>query len=209
MTKTTKAFRTFGVAAAVLAGSAFAASAATLSVVSADCDPSQGATGNAGAGLVCTSDPARNDSGAVNLGAGDGSFYSLGLEGALIVEIDPAFTSPLSVLEVTNANSNHKEAASVWGSIDNITYTLLGNVTNQNGGQTIGGVQTLTFAGAYNFLMFVDISKSLFANSGTTDGFDLDAISVSEVPIPAALGLFVAGVAGLGAMRKRRALAVA
>lgn len=203
--------KTLGIATAIFLGATAAANAATISVVSADCDPSQPATGEAGSGLTCSSDPSRTDAGAVNLGSGDGDFYSLGLQGGVLFEVDPAFTGPAMVIEVTNSGTNHKEAAQVYGSNDGINFDLLGTVTNQNGGTTVGGEQTVTFAGIYKYIGFLDVSQAYFASlggTGSTDGFDLDAFSiteVSEVPLPAAFPLFLAGVAGVGGLARRRA----
>lgn len=203
--------KTLGIATAIFLGATAAANAATISVASADCDPSQSATGHAGAGLSCSSDPARTDAGAVNLGAGDSDFYSLGLQGGVIFEVDPAFTGPATVLEVTNSGTNHKEAAEVYGSTDGVNFDLLGTVTNQNGGTTVGGEQSVTFSGVYKYIGFLDVSQAFFASlggTGSTDGFDLDAFTiteVSEVPLPAALPLFLAGIAGVGGLSRRRA----
>ncbi len=204
--------KTLGIATAMFFGATAASQAATLTVVSADCDPTEAATGHAGSGLSCSSDPARTDADAVNLGAGDGDFYSLGLEGGVLFQLDTDFTGPSMVVEVTNGGTNHREAAEVYGSVDGVNFDLLGTVTNQNGGATVGGATSLNFSGVYAFLGFLDISQSYFAGlggTGSTDGFDLDAFTVtevSEVPLPAAFPLFIAGALGLGgAARRRRA----
>jgi hypothetical protein len=185
-----------------------ATSAATLSVVRADCGLSAASTGLTTGTITCGANDRRN-TGNVNFGAADGAFYSLGLNGAIIFEITPAFTGPAMIVEVTNP-SNHREAANVLGSLDGTAFTLLGTVSNvaSSGAAPLGGTATLSFTGVYNFLALVDISKSFFETTGSTDGFDVDALSVAmapaPVPVPAAGFLLLGGLGALGLLRRRR-----
>lgn len=199
-------------AAALLLGSA--ASAATITPVSVTADCAGGSTGLSGGSVTCGS-AARSNLGSIEYSddvaglSGNGSFFSLGLNGTLVAKFDTAFTGTAMVVEVTNVGSPQREAAEVFGSNDGMAFTSLGFVTNQTAPGSMQNPGSLTFAGSYSFLGFRDVSASFFGrpnNSG--DGYDIDSIAVSQVapvPLPAAGLLLLGGLAGLGALRKRRA----
>jgi hypothetical protein len=198
-------FKTFA-AAVLLCLASGAASASTLSVVSADCGMPATSTGLTTGTITCGS-TSRSDTGAVNFGAGDGSFYSLGLNGAIVFRITPAFTGPSMVVEVTG-RSDHREAAEVRGSVDGVTFVTLGTVANatSNTAAPLGLTASLAFSGVYNYLAFVDVSRTFFTATGSTDGFDLDAFTVqpAPVPLPAAAFLLLGGIGALGLLRRRK-----
>ncbi|WP_298836305.1 VPLPA-CTERM sorting domain-containing protein [uncultured Roseobacter sp.] len=166
--------------------------------------------------ITCSGAADRLDTGNIEvfengIGSGDNDFFSLGLNGSLVLEFDPVITGAATVIEITNGggSSSHKEAVRIFGSNDGINFDILGTADNQGGidDGTRGTTSTVSFAGTYSFLGFVDISKSTFAGTASSDGFDIDAIvvtSVSAVPLPASALLLLGGVAGLGAMRSRR-----
>ncbi len=174
------------------------AGAATFSITDAT-GSCAGLAGSAG----CTGDGSRDDLSSVNLGAGDGSFYSLGLGGWATFRVAPGFSGPISVVEVTYGQSYPLEAVDVFVGTGGIADVFAGTVTNQNGGG-VGGTQTLNFGGGrYDTISFFD--KSSVAGG---DGFDLDSFSVSEtsqVPLPASVLLLGGALGGLGAWRRRRA----
>lgn len=189
-----------------------AAEAATITPVFADCDA--GVTNWNGAGVACGG-AGRSDASAVNLGAGDGVFYSIGLgtsgtPGVAVFEIDPMFTGPAVIVEVTYTPSPHAEAADVFvarsdafGNLDASTMTHIGYVDNGNGG-LVAPKTTLSFTGYWNFIAFQDASEFYYPGTSTADGFDLDSISVTTVPLPAGVMLLGGAVAGLGALRRRK-----
>ena len=128
------------------------------------------------------------------LGATDGSFYSLGLGGYAVFTFGAEFRAPASVVEITFGNrNNHKESVDVYGSADGVSFTYLTSVPN------LSKDNTFTFAGSYNFLKLQDTSEVVAGR----DGFDVDSISVTPVPLPAA-GLLLAGGMGLLGARKLR-----
>jgi len=95
-----------------------------------------------------------------------------------------------------------------WGSVDTfntvqffdgdkLLATLTGKDVTTHGGTT-GDLDTY-YA---NFTSNLPITKVVMKSNG--NAFEVDNVYVSSVPIPAALPLFGAAVAGLGAMGKRR-----
>lgn len=129
------------------------------------------------------------------LGAPDEEFLSLGLGGSAVFTFGRAFTGPGNVYEITYSRPGYTETASVFGSVDGVTYDWIADINN------VDENSSFTFAGTYNYLKVWDNSPSRPGR----DGFDIDAVSVSAVPIPAA-GLLLAGGLGLlgGARRLRR-----
>ena len=199
-----------GLAASLFVGAP--ASAAVIGIAS-DCGIGGTGTGLSGVSFTCGT-ASRSDTSKINIfenapAVGDDQFFSLGLGGSLVIQFDPKFKGNTSVVEITNGgvSSSHDEKVEIFGSNDGNIFTSLGFADNQSGinDGTRGTKTTISFAGTYAYLGFLDISKAAFPNTGSTDGFDIDAISVSSVPLPASALLLMAGVAGLGAMRKRRA----
>ncbi|MEM6941956.1 MAG: VPLPA-CTERM sorting domain-containing protein [Pseudomonadota bacterium] len=194
---------------------ATASGAATVTPVFADCDPNLPNVPGFGAGTgQCSNNASRTDADAINFGAADGSFYSLGLSNAsgtseLIIRIDPAFRGPASIVEVTNPGL-HKEAANVFvaredsnGDFDGSTVLFVGQVNNGAGG-SVPDVNSVSFSGVWNFLIFQDQSTTVYSDTRSTDGYDIDAVTVSPVPLPAAGLLLMSVLGGLGLMGRRR-----
>jgi hypothetical protein len=141
------------------------------------------------------------------LGPSDGLFLSLGLTGSAVFSFGTDFTGPSAVVEVTNGNrSDYVETAQVWGG------TSYNSDTNSLTGFTLLGVidnslptAILAFTGIYKFLAIVDTSSG-----AGRDGFDIDSVSVSAVPLPAGAALLGSGVVFLGFLgRRRKRMAVA
>lgn len=128
------------------------------------------------------------------LGAEDGSFVSLGFGGSIVLGFSQSFRAVGKVFEVTfNNKANHKESADIFGSADGVTWTLLASLQNFMS-------TSFSAAGTFSQLKIVDTSD---ASGPTFDGFDVDAVSVSPVPVPAAGLLLAGGLFGLGALRRR------
>lgn len=140
--------------------------------------------------------PGRSDPTAA-LGAADGSFVSLGFGGSLVLTFAQPFRAIGQIVEVTfNDRSRHKESADVYAG-DGVTWTLIASVKNYLS-------TSFSAAGTFTHLKIVDTSD---ASGATFDGFDIDSVSVSPVPVPAA-GLLLGGALfGLGALRRRKAAA--
>lgn len=139
------------------------------------------------------------------LGKADGKFYSLGLGGSLTLGFKdaPFNTADVSVFEITfggGAASGHKEAAEVYALNSETGQSwLLGVLDNIETGNTVRGS-----AGSFDQIRLVDVSKTYFASTRSTDGFDVDSVAIAPVPVPAAGMLLLAGLGGFAALRRRR-----
>lgn len=128
------------------------------------------------------------------LGAEDGSFVSLGFGGSIVLGFSQPFRAIGNVFEVTfNNKSRHKESADIFGSADGVVWVLLASLKNHIS-------TSFSAAGIFTQLKIVDTSNK---NGASFDGFDVDAVSVSPVPVPAAGLLLAGGLFGLGALRRR------
>ncbi|MEL6913717.1 MAG: VPLPA-CTERM sorting domain-containing protein [Pseudomonadota bacterium] len=188
--------------------------ATTVTPVYADCDPS---IANFGPGTgTCSPHAWRSDADRVGYDHSDGRFFSLGLTtgpqdvSELVLHIAPAFTRQASIVEVTYTPSGHKEAAKIYGAVDDGTggvdmssMTLLGVVHNGAGGYKPDH-NTLTFSGVYDFLIFADASKEVYGDTQSTDGYDIDSVTVlAAVPLPAGMVLLLSAFGGLALLRRR------
>lgn len=147
------------------------------------------------------------------LGASDATqnpfsgFYSLGLGGSAVFGFGTNFGAPGAVLEVTSGSrSAHPEnllveafniAANAWES--------LATISNQGPtGLTLAVSLPLEPGAVYSLLRLTDMSPI----ASGRDGWDIDSVSVSAVPVPAAGLLLIGALGGLVALRRRKALAV-
>ena len=73
----------------------------------------------------------------------------------------------------------------------------VGQVSNQNAQIDDGGA-AISFAGEFTWLAIVDNTPS---NSPSPDGFDVNAIGVAPVPLPAAAWFLLTGLGGLAGLR--------
>jgi hypothetical protein len=147
------------------------------------------------------------------LGASDATqnpfsgFYSLGIGGSAVFGFDTNFGAPGAVLEVTSGSrSGHLETLLVEAfNILTGAWENLGSIDNQGPtGLTLAVSLPLQTGATYSLLRLTDTSP--FAAG--RDGWDIDSISVSAVPVPAAGLLLIGALGGLAALRRRKALAV-
>lgn len=147
------------------------------------------------------------------LGASDATqtpfsgFYSLGLGGSAVFGFGTNFGAPGAVLEVTSGSrSAHPESLLVEAlNIATGLWESLGSISNQGPtGLTLAVSLPLQTGATYSLLRLTDTSP--FASG--RDGWDIDSISVSAVPVPAAGLLLIGALGGLAALRRRKALAV-
>ncbi len=187
-------------ASAALAVSAGAASASTIyanTVISS----SQGTCTGAGAlgnANGCFPDRSNPDSA---LGAPDGEFFSLGDGGSIVLGFagTPFANGVASAYEITfNRESLHKEAVEVYSIFEGVTSALLGIITNESASGSV------SVFGPFDSIKLVDITYTLFPATTSFDGFDVDAVGVSEIPLPAAGFLLLAGLGGLAAVRRKK-----
>lgn len=150
-------------------------------------------------------DPSRSD---INnaLGAPDSEFLSLGLGGAAVFDFGQAFSGPVSIWETTyDANATPSERAkypeyaqiyvgNTW-STDFSSFSLVAEINNTDYPTTIN------LTGSYQYLLIRDVTN-LHPDGKLADGFDVNAVGVTPVPIPGALWLLGSGLLGLFGFRR-------
>jgi len=115
------------------------------------------------------------------------------------------FTGPLTIWEVTGGGENNVSY------IEKLTFTLFNSVTNA---MQMGSVINIDGAGDGMDRWRIETAvagtfDSLFVQDdsdldGGRDGFDIDAIAVSPVPLPASSLLLLAGLGAFGALRRKK-----
>ena len=146
--------------------------------------------------------PERSDPNAVK-GPADGVFYSLGKGGNLVLDFGNGFVkAPGQISEITFRLEGYLEKVRIYVS-ETLDFTGAESIVVSNEQAGLPGGTSITFAtAAFRYVKLVDIGPRNNGEFGR-DGFDVDSISFSPVPVPAA-GLMLAGaVAGLGALRRR------
>ena len=159
---------------------------------------------------TATSTTTRSDLGNA-LGASDayqsgnvyGGFYSLGIGGSAVFGFGTNFGAPGSVVEVTaGSRSGHPESLLVEAfNVLTSMWENLGTINNQGPtGLTLAVTLNLAPGAAYSQLRLTDTSPFVEGR----DGWDVDSISVSAVPLPAAGFLLIGALGGLAALRRRK-----
>ena len=144
-------------------------------------------------------------------GAADGAFFEIGLNGYVDFHFDPSFISPGGVIEITFGDrGGFPEFATVKvgnkGDADEDFVAIDNNpISNEN------VTNIFTFAGGpFDTVRLSSADGTTVRQCGPSDarydcgGFDVDAITVNAVPLPAAGWMLIAGLGGLGAMRRFR-----
>ena len=136
-----------------------------------------------------------------------GGFVSLANFDALTFSFGTFFSAPVTVWEVTGGGTSNP------GYVESLTITLMNSITNNS---VIGSLVNVDGVGdgpnrwkvvydasgdaVFDSITFVDTSDL----TGKRDGFDIDAVAVSAVPLPAGALLLLGGLGGLAAMRRRK-----
>jgi hypothetical protein len=129
------------------------------------------------------------------LGAPDGAFLSLGRTGEAIVSFGKRFKAIGTLTEITFGNrDNHIEKVELYGGVNGV-FTYLGTITN-----TVAN-SAFSFAGVFDQLKLVDVSPA----GPRRDGWDIDAISVVPVPVPAGGLLLLTAIGAVSMLRRRKA----
>lgn len=145
------------------------------------------------------------DNPANALGSNTSDFFEIGFGSYVDLKFGSVFTSPGTLIEVTNGTvSNWPESVDIYVGNDGDagSFFMVGSLDN-TAAQNPGG--EFTFAGGpFDTVRLVDTSTFPTSGSG---GWDIAAVRVSAVPVPAALPLLVAGIGAFGfiARRKRKA----
>jgi len=199
-----------------------AAEAATVFATQIDVGRFSGAGWDA---TLQTNTASRNDAGNA-LGAPDQvgnqgkGFFSLGLGQAAVFGFGTSFGTTATAFEVTFNCSlqsigtcSFAEKADVYAfngsytpfngafGVANLTslgFTKVGSVLNGAGSTDAGA--SISIGGPFTYLALVDTSPG---GSGR-DGWDIDAVSVAAVPLPAAGLLLLGALGGLAVWRRRK-----
>ena len=78
-------------------------------------------------------------------------------------------------------------------------FSLAGEIFNADA----QGGASLVIPGSFTYIALVDTTLTNFPGSPSTDGFDIDAVGVSAVPVPGAAALIVPGLIAGGLARRK------
>jgi hypothetical protein len=187
-------------AAAVVAYTAPSASAALVPV---------GVEASQGAVVAPGPLPGRDDPLAAIAGP-DGSFFSLGFGGLAVFDFGSLIAAgEISIFETTNSCVatasgcfRHLESVEVFvsdsyvaGSLDVSGFVSLGSINNADAeaGVTLYGT-------GFRYVALIDTTP---IDGGSFDGFDIDAIAVTEVPLPMSGMMLLSGLFGAGVLMRR------
>lgn len=179
--------RTAAIAAAVVAGSTVAASAAPLYATGAQIvqDGPRG-TANDRANL------------ANALGSELGSFFELGYGAVVDFTFAMNFTGPGSVVEVSFGNpASNPEFVQVQAGLGGV-FQDVATLSNAESQLPDGGVFQL--AGTFDTLRLIDQTPV----TRSTGGFDVDRVSVAAIPVPAAGATLLGALGALVLFRRRK-----
>lgn len=213
----------------ILAATTASSNAATLFADRVDWSGSTGDTAGVFDATAQTNTPERDNPGDA-LGAPDSiegvdsGFLSLGIDGVAVFGFAEDFNSQGNIFEVTFSCSGPQRADGTCFFSESVdVYALNGAYVPKEGSFTEAdiisdgfvfvtsipnglaneaGGASFVINGPFSFLALVDTSPG---GSGARDGFDVDAVSVEAVPLPAPLAFLLTGIAGLGLLRRKTA----
>lgn len=215
------------IAAAIVVAASFAAvSAEAATVFATEVDVGRSlAGGNVGFEATAQAFANNRNNPGNALGAPDqvgtngAGFFSLGNGQAAVFGFGTSFGLEATIFEVTfncsltnTGECSFRESVDVYafngeydpfdttfGLSDLLSLGFTFQASVPNGQASTDGGATVAISGPFRYLALVDTSKQ------AGDGFDIDAVSVSAVPLPAS-GLFLMGaLGGLAFLRRRRA----
>lgn len=194
-------------AAGALAVTAGAASAATIYASQViDAHRSAGNPSCTGGTAACKANDRLNTANAVDNNAN--TFYSLGFGGDLTVGFGGTVFNPtqnLVVTEITFSSGGttpptdgHFEAVEIFAVLNGTVGKSLGVLYNWGKTSVVADV-------AFDAIKLVDVTRREFTKTTSYDGFDVSAVAVAPVPLPAAGLLLLGSLGGLAALRRRNA----
>jgi hypothetical protein len=140
------------------------------------------------------------------LGSNTSTFFEIGFGSTVTLQFGTQFVSPGTLVEVTFGNpARWPESVEIF--VGNIggTFTSIGSVSNAVAGGT--GAQFTFSGGPFDALRLVDTTIPT-ASMGATGGWDIAAVRISPVPLPAGGLLLLTGL-GVLALRRRNKQTVA
>lgn len=137
------------------------------------------------------------------LGAADGTFYQFADFEAITFDLGFTTMGP-SLLEIFTFDDIAPASAKVEVSSDNINFSLVANeVFDTNGTVQAGPIYPSAGFNINSSFRYIKLTDN--ADGSARDfGFDLDAIGVSPVPLPAAVYLFASCVLFLARARQTK-----
>lgn len=144
--------------------------------------------------------------------ARDGSFLSLGTGGSIVLGFGTGSFVGTTLFEVTNNCATGGTGCGHWPESVEIhignspigDWSLAGTITNSDTPASVTGNTrgySLNIDSPFSFLRLVDTSTFGAASNA---GWDIDAVSVAPIPVPAALPLLLAGLGGMAFVGRRR-----
>ena len=135
------------------------------------------------------------------LGAPDGKMLSLGFGGEAILSFGTVFTGPGNIVEITFVNAitgalAYLEEVQVFLGVGGV-FSYLTNLKNTT---AVTGAP-FAFSGTFDQIKLVDVSPT----GRSRDGFDIDSVSVTAIPVPAAGLLLLSAIGGFAMLRRRTA----
>lgn len=143
------------------------------------------------------------------LGPADTNFFEIGFGSTVDLTFGTSFANETTVFEVTfNSVLAFPEEVELYVGQNNI-FTYVTNVSNAGAQNSDGGASVLLPLGQeFDTIRLVDVSPlsstSESVNGVPVGGFDINAVRVTPVPLPAAGFLLLAALGGLFAARRRQ-----
>jgi hypothetical protein len=136
------------------------------------------------------------------LGANNGDFFEIGFGSYIDLTFGTIFDGSTTVFEVTFGNAAaFPESADILAGFGGVYTLIVGDLSNAaaQGGAIIS---LAGFGGPFDTIRISDTSSPI--NGATTGGFDIDAVRVAPVPLPAAFSLLAGALGLIGFFGRRR-----